>query len=315
MLETAQHSYITLLICTYNRAQQLGKLIESALTQDAGESSYEILIVDNNSSDETNLVVDRFRKKSKNVRYLFEKKQGKSFALQLALRHIKTEFYAIIDDDFILPINYVSQLLKGFRDNPNAAYISGKVLPEWQTTAPDWLTNEHWSPLAIADFGDKEFVVDLSNRICLLACAFKTETVKSIGGYDTKLGVNENQIGGTEDEEIAIRLWQNDQFGVYLPNIWFNHIVSSDRCSKNYHRRWHIGHGMQRAVMKDAEFERSSYFFLGVPGHLYRETLGHLFSWIGHILTGRTDKAFSHEIHLRFFQGFFKQRLQTVRDK
>lgn len=303
---------ITLLVCTFNRSQQLKEVIKNALVQETDERfRYEILVVDNNSNDDTHAVVDAFIKNGNiDLHYLFEPRQGKSFALGSALEQIETDYYAIIDDDFILPPDYVKNLINGFIDHPQASYVGGKVIPKWEIDPPEWLTKEHWSAIAVADYGDKEFVADINNRVCLLACAFKTDVVRSVGGYNTDLGVNGEQIGGTEDAEISIRLWENGKTGAYLPRTWFHHIVKEIRCTKAYHRRWHIGHGKQNALMKDPEFENASFKLFGVPSHLYRQTGSHFIKWLKCILIRDNNKAFLHETHLRFFQGFFIQRFR-----
>jgi glucosyl-dolichyl phosphate glucuronosyltransferase len=153
---------ITLLVCTYNRSGDLRELLETALAQETGgEFTYEVLVVDNNSTDDTRAVVEGFVAAGHaNLRYLFEEKQGKSHALNSGLRALRGWAYVITDDDFILPKDWAKGIYEGFRDHPDVAFVSGKVLPRWEREPPAWLTTEHWSALAMADYGEEEFLTD-----------------------------------------------------------------------------------------------------------------------------------------------------------
>ena len=142
---------ISLLVCTYNRCQDLRELLETAIMQETrGEFSYEVIVVDNNSTDKTRESVKEFIDAGhRNVHYFFESRQGKSYALNTALEAAKGWAYVITDDDFILPANWLHEIHQAFRNHPEAAVISGKVLPRWQGEAPAWLTKDHWSAIAM----------------------------------------------------------------------------------------------------------------------------------------------------------------------
>jgi GT2 family glycosyltransferase len=220
---------ITLLVCTYNRSEDLREMLETALKQETGgEFAYEVLVVDNNSTDDTPSIVEEFIARGhENLRYLFESRQGKSYALNTGLDAARGSIFTICDDDFILPENWLKNIFAAFGAHPEASFVSGKVLPAWQGEPPSWLTPEHWSAIALTDYGEKEFYADENNQICLLACSFRMADVKAVGGYNPKLGVTKNQIGGTEDFDILKRLWKSGRKGIYIPHIWF--IIKSHR--------------------------------------------------------------------------------------
>ena len=246
-----------------------------------------------------------------NVRYVFEGRQGKSHALNTGLAAAAGSIYTITDDDFVLPPDWVMKIIHGFRDHPDASFVSGKVLPRWQGAVPAWLSPEHWSALAIADYGDEQFVASTERQVCLLACSFRKADVLAVGGYDAKLGVSAAAIGGVEDLEILQRLWAAGRHGVYLPSIWFWHKVQPGRLTKNYHRRWHTGHGRFYATLRDADFERSSARLFDVPAHVYGEALRLASAFALCTLTGRRSEAFRHEVKLRFLVAFAASRRRT----
>src|ERR1700683_3449953 len=102
---------ITVLLCTHNRAQSLPIALESIATQILPQSvGWEILVVDNNSSDETRQVVDDFCRRCPQIRYLFESKQGISHARNSGIQNARGEILAFIDDDETAGIDWLKNL-------------------------------------------------------------------------------------------------------------------------------------------------------------------------------------------------------------
>src|ERR1041385_845497 len=260
MESTASKVDLSLLVCTYNRCDDLRELLETALTQETeGRFSYEVVVVDNNSTDKTRSVVEEFLSAGhKNLRYLFEERQGKSHALNTGLKAVRGWAYVITDDDFLLPPDWTRGIYDGFVQHPDVAFVSGKVLPLWQAEPPSWLTTRHWSALAMADYGEKQFITDESNQICLLACAFRVADVVAVGGYHGELGPQKGRTGATEDLDLLIRLWKSGRKGLYLPHVSFRHKATADRLTKRYHRRWHRDHGRSYAIMRSDETEQGT---------------------------------------------------------
>jgi glucosyl-dolichyl phosphate glucuronosyltransferase len=275
----------------------------------AGALSYEILVVDNNSTDGTRDAVERLHARHpERIRYLFEPRQGKSFALNRGIGEIRGEYYAIVDDDFILPPDWVRRVIDGFTNHPDAAFLGGKVLPRWGAPPPPWLGQEHWPPIALADYGEGEFTVSADRPICLLACTFRTAAVRDAGGYDTRLSVSAGKIGGVEDLEILQRLWSAGHHGVYLPGLSFEHKVEPRRLTRSYHLAWHRGHGESYAMMRDREFERSRLRLLGAPLHVYRQVVSETLRSVLRRLIGDRSGSFSAAVKASFAWGFLWRR-------
>jgi glucosyl-dolichyl phosphate glucuronosyltransferase len=310
MSEIAAAVDLTLLVCTFNRSRDLREMLETALAQETdGTCTYEVVVVDNNSSDDTRAVVESFTARGhRNLRYFFEGTQGKSHALNTGLAAARGGIYTIADDDFILPPEWVKRIYEGFRAHPDASFVGGKVLPLWQGDAPEWLGVEQWSAIALADYGDEEFYTDESHQVCLLACSFRRSDVEAVGGYRSGLSVSNGLIGGVEDLEILQRLWKAGRKGIYLPGLAFHHKVPRNRLTKTYYRRWHVGHGRFYATMHDADFERSAARLFDVPAHMYKQAVAAALDWVACKVRGRSREAFMHETRLCFFSGFFRQR-------
>lgn len=300
----------TVLICTFNRASDLAEALTSILAQDThGRFTFEVLVVDNNSTDGTRTVVEQFIAAGhSNVRYLFEGRQGRGYALRRGVSEARGHVYALADDDVIVGRDWLRTIVDTFCSRPDISFVGGKVLPLWEAPPPAWLTPRHWSAIALSDYGEQELVVDGTHQICLLAAAFRTEAVMAVGGYRDDLGVSKDKIGGTEDVDLFARLYRNGYTGLYLPSLIIHHKVAPHRTTKAYHRRWHVGHGRFYAVMRADDVEVGSHRLFDVPAHLYRQAARDALRWLSCLVRGRSDDAFWYETRVRFFVGFLRER-------
>lgn len=304
---------ITVLLCTYNRAADLEKALGCALAQEtAGEFGYEIVVVDNNSSDRTREVVERLAGTAPiPVRYLFEKRQGRGYALNTGLAAVRGEFYAILDDDIILPGTYLLNVVRAFRRAPEISFVGGKVLPCYESERPAWLDEKHWPPLALNDRGDQPILFERGNAVCLLLGSFRTAEVREAGGYGDRLGVAGRSPGGVEDDDLYGRLYAAGKKGLYDPALYSHHKVESYRMTKNYHRRWHTGRGRTYAIRRSADFERSKFHVLGVPSHVWHSLASGFVRWLRSVAAGRWHDAFYWETHIRFGWGYCRERVAS----
>src|SRR5262245_45449856 len=152
-------SSVTVLICTYNRAELLRKSLRAlcAMTPPR-DARVEILVVDNNSSDDTQEVIAGVaRESSIPVIAVHEKRQGKSFALNRGLAQATGDIIALTDDDVIPAVDWLWRIVDDFRAR-DVTFVFGKVLPLWGSTPPPELLTPQaqgiWGPLAIVDYGD-----------------------------------------------------------------------------------------------------------------------------------------------------------------
>ena len=301
---------VSVIIPTYNRSALLRDSVKSVLDQET-QTTYEIIVVDNNSKDDTAAVVQSLMQDHPGrINYILETQQGNAYARNRGVKSARGDVIAFLDDDVIVERNWLSALKQALDSRADLSFVGGKVLPEWDGPAPSWLTQDHWSPLALLDYGPDEQAIGGNTPRGLLTAniAFRKSVFDETGEFSPHLQRVKNAIGSMEDTEFLLRICRSGKHGMYLPNMIARAPVESERLTKNYHRRWHMGHGHFYAVMRDPEWERSSFHVAGVPGHLYKQTAAHALNWIGSVITGNTDAAFTHECRLRFFAGFFRQR-------
>lgn len=137
---TIELPHVSIIIPSYNRAGMLGKTIESFIMQDYPRDRLEIIIADNNSTDDTKEVVSRWQGKSQvPLLYFLEQRQGVHFARNSAAKVAKGDILYFTDDDMIAESNTVSELVKVFSLDPKVGAATGRVLPLWECAPPDWI--------------------------------------------------------------------------------------------------------------------------------------------------------------------------------
>jgi len=301
---------VSVVIPTYNRAAMLRNAVNSVLAQDT-QTPFEIVIVDNNSQDDTESVVRALiAEHPDKVRYVVEREQGNAHARNRGVQTARGAIIAFIDDDVTVERDWLSTLKNVLDSRDDLSFVGGRVLPQWDGPPPAWLTPEHWSPLALLDYGPEELIIGGNSPRGLLTAniAFRRSVFDEVGTFSPHLQRVKNMIGSMEDTEFLLRVCRSSRQGLYSPRMIARAPVEVERLSKTYHRRWHTGHGHFYAVMSDPDWERSSFRLAGVPGHLYKQTLTHALKWLTTRATGNTDAAFTHECHLRFFRGFARER-------
>src|ERR1043165_2202380 len=147
---------VSVVVCTYNRAALLTRTLESLFAQKT-EAAFEILVVDNNSSDNTPALVASLQITSPvTLRYIYESRQGNAYARNTGVEQAHAPVVAFIDDDVVAADNWVDTIKSALHHHAECSFIGGKVLPLWDSDPPSWLTRSHWAPLALLDYGDEE---------------------------------------------------------------------------------------------------------------------------------------------------------------
>ena len=174
----------------------------------------------------------------------------------------------------------------------------------------EWLTRDHWSPLAAQDHGDVPFSSS-GRQVCLVGAnlAIRKDLLEQFGGFRPDVQRVQDSVGSMEDHELQIRFWKAGRHGLYVPELVVMSDVSADRLMKKYRRRWHLGHGHFYAMARLEEWEHSSVGWLfGVSSHIYKRAVVEAFRWLGCVARGNLHGAFTHETNLWFSAGFIRTR-------
>jgi glycosyltransferase involved in cell wall biosynthesis len=300
---------VSAIICTYNRGILLRPALESLLAQDAGAVSFEVIIVDNNSTDDTKRIALEFIAGREGWTYVFEGQQGLSHARNAGVGHARAPIVAFTDDDVRVAPNWVREIKRSLDAHPEAAFVGGRVLPRWSATPPRWLTKPHWVPLAIVDHGDEPFYVDESRPWCMVGAnlSIRTATLQEAGGFAPRFQRVKDTIGSTEDHELQFRLWRAGLRGMYVPTLRVEADVQPDRLRKAYHRRWHAGHARFSAMMGTERISDDMPELFGMPACFIRLIAWHVAGWVKATAGGREALAFRHENKIRFLINYARE--------
>jgi glycosyltransferase involved in cell wall biosynthesis len=218
----------------------LAKALESAATLRLPEpDEWEVLVVDNNSSDQTREMVEDFcRQYPGRFRYLFEPRQGKSHALNTGIREAHGDVIAFMDDDVIVEPTWLQNLTASLR-NREWAGAGGRILPQQTLTLPRWLSLERryaLAPLALFDPGPE--AGELTEAPFGTNMAFRKGVFEKYGGFRTDLGPQPGSEIRSEDSEFGHRLLAAGERLRYEPSAVVYHAVPECRLQKKYFLAW-----------------------------------------------------------------------------
>jgi glucosyl-dolichyl phosphate glucuronosyltransferase len=321
---------VSVIVSTYNRADQLPRALDALLTQ-AGDVPYEIIVVDNNSTDATAQVVASIAGRSAGrIRYAFEPRQGLSHGRNTGIARAQAAIIALSDDDVRVANDWILQLERTFAGHPGIDYVGGRVLPHWMEPPPRWLTTAHWAPLALQDYGPEPLIVDRDRATCLVGAslAFRRRVFDRVGLFAPALGRIKDGIGSTEDHDMQLRVWRAGMRGLYAPAILSIADIPPDRMVKAYHRRWHRGHGRHCAMMRLRELVPADLgpmsepddivTLFGSPAFVYADLPKYSIGWLVEVCRRQDPFFFANQLrhawsYLRTnYDAFAKSQCRSI---
>ena len=237
---------LSIIICSYNRASYISDALTSLYLQSAGLNVFEVIIVDNNSTDNTKDVYAQWRHTNTNGQFTFigETKQGASFARNTGATIAKGEWVCFMDDDAVATPNYVENILKHIQDKPDAVGFGGRIIPKYIPSEPKWMSyyvsslvgNFNYAPIACA-FENGKYPLE-SNMIV------KKSVYDQIGGFNVNLPgvVGTLRIGG-EGKELFYKILALGHIIYYDPTICVHHVVEVKKLTSEYMYRVASGIG------------------------------------------------------------------------
>jgi glycosyltransferase involved in cell wall biosynthesis len=287
---------ISIIICTYNRAERLRAVLEDVreLALPAG-ASYEVIVVDNNSRDDTRGVVEAAAQRSSAaVRYVFEGRQGKSFALNRGVSLATGEVIAFTDDDVAVDRAWLAEALRAFASH-DCLGVGGRIIPAWGQNKPWWYEEDGPYRLmaAIVRLELGEQVHAMQTPPFGANMAFQRRAFDKYGLFREDLGPNaENEIRG-EDTEFCRRLMASGEMVLYVPTMVVRHPVEKERATKAYFRKWYFAYGRASVRMSGIPDGAVQYFM--VPRYLFRGMLTLGMKWL---FCGEPKRRFFYELQL-----------------
>ncbi len=279
---------VTVILCTYNRCQSLAKALESlSASVMPPNREWEVVVVDNNSKDATPQVATHFCELNPaRFRYLFESKQGKSFALNTAIRASRGDILAFVDDDVTVEQNWLHNLTACLQDREWAG-AGGRILPPKDFSPPSWLALEGpWSQggVVCAQFDMGDFPVELKDAVPYgTNMAFRKEMFETHGHFRVDLGPRPGSEIRNEDTEFGQRLLIAGERLRYEPSAVVYHSILEERLNKRFIREWWFAYGRSR--VREKGLTRATVwgiprYYLSLPSTALRVLLPQVMRWL-----------------------------------
>jgi glycosyltransferase involved in cell wall biosynthesis len=319
VLATSESLYdISVVVPTHNRRQLLAKTLESLRAQRAPSVRYEVLVVDNNSSDDTRSLVDGFMQRWTAVRYLFEARPGASSARNAGIAAAIARIVAFIDDDVEADPTWIMNIKRAFDDYPDIDCAGGAIRGHFSEPPPAWLTPFHWGALALQGDKGPHFDADHASG-CLMTANFacRRAALEEVGGFSPA-------FLRCEDRELELRLWAAGKRGRYVPEIVVTTEVPRERLTKRYHRRFQMETGGYHEKMRYRDLidrdgrlrrepVRDAATLFGTPAFVYRDLLTHVAGWLSSAARFRWSDTFYHETRVLYFASYIWNRYRRER--
>lgn len=307
----------TILICTYNRAELLRSTLES-LRNLRTSRRWELIVVDNNSGDDTRQVVMAAAATFPvPVRYLYEPRQGKSCALNTGLAAARGDIVVFTDDDVRVTPEWLDGACGPLDDDPTIDYTGGPVRPLWGDDPPAWLDRQRgdlWGTLAILDYGSEPFVFEERRRVPLgVNMAVRRTLIERIGGFHPELGRRGHSLLGQEQAEFLARGQRLGVRGRYVPGMELWHVVPGARLTRQYFWRWWYWKGVSRARVEAIHHRtelgldlRTVPRLAAVPRYVWGEIPRSLTRWMGAVARRDSQAAMRHCMLLIYTTGYIR---------
>ncbi len=253
---------ISVVICTYNRVDYIQDAMESLYHQTINKQQYEIIVVNNNSSDNTVQVCEDWIAAHSDTYYAFynEAKQGASYARNKGAALAKGSLLCFMDDDAIAEPDYLERIIRFFEEHPDAGGLGGRIIPKYIPEEPIWMSyyvsslvgNFHYSS-EVAVFSPSKYPLE-SNMI------IRKKDFEAVGGFNEALPgvVGTLRIGG-EGKDFFFKLKALGRIIYYDPAIKVQHIVETSKLTKEYLYR--VASGMGRGEkIRTKEKSTNTYY-------------------------------------------------------
>lgn len=231
---------LSVIICTYNREKYIGNLLESIAKNDFNKADYEIVLVDNNCTDNTKAICDKFASTHPdiNFNYVVETEQGLSAARNKGIREAKGELLVYVDDDALVDTWYLQTIVEYMSNHTNIMACGGPIIPLYETEEPEWMSSYTKALLTgWMDYGDDIRLYPNGKYPGGGNSAYRAEVFQKVGSFNTELGRKGNNLMGAEEKDIFDKMVAQGMRFIYLPKMILHHIIPQKKLEQDYFDR------------------------------------------------------------------------------
>lgn len=221
---------ISVVICTYNRADRLVLALEALTKQTLPSKEFAVLVVDNRSTDNTSVVCKSFQQRFANFRYLYEPIQGLSKARNTGWQSTQSPYIAYLDDDAIPCEEWIEAILSVFETvHPKPVSVGGPIYPLWEIPRPNWITPIMETLFTMLDGGDMPRWFDENEYPWGANVIYRRDALEKAGGFCEQLGRKGQSLLSGEETLLNATLKAQGEGFYYSPQASVSHWVPKER--------------------------------------------------------------------------------------
>jgi len=242
---------ISVIICSYNRAKYILDALKSLSEQSLPKSTFEVIVVDNNSTDATATVCSEYMKENTglNAFYITETQQGSSFARNTGAKKARGQILVFMDDDAVAKEDFLEKIVSFFDKHPEAGGLGGRIIPLYIPYEPKWMS--HFVSSLVGNFNYSHQLTTFSEDKYPLESnmAVKKSDFDTIGGFNENLpGVKGTLRIGGEGKDFFFRLKKLGKPIFYDPSVQVQHVIETSKLTREYMYRVASGIGRGERV-------------------------------------------------------------------
>ncbi|WP_441000356.1 glycosyltransferase [Fodinibius sp. SL11] len=282
---------VTFIICSYNRAHYLDDTLQSLL-QNLSDPDFELLVIDNNSEDETPEIVKKYQhsinKDGKPVRYIKETAQGLSHARNRGIKEAKAPNIVFLDDDIRASESLIPAWISFFENHPNAIAAGGKIHVQFDAPRPSWMSHFLLPLLGHHDLGSSPKKYPKTKYPFGGNMGFKKSIFEDIEPFNPNLGRKGESLNAGEEKELFRRIRERNNDIFYIPDAFLYHRVGPNRLTKGYIKNQALGLGQSmRLRLREAPALQKSLNWLSETAKFF----GSFPLALGYLLIFQPSKA------------------------
>lgn len=245
---------ISVIVCTFNRALLLNKCLDSLVAQQLFSDRFEVLVVDNLSTDTTPEVIDRYTASYPHFRSTLATQQGLSFARNVGWQCAQGQYVAYIDDDAIAEPDWLATMAQFIAEYSGVSAFGGPYDAYTLTKLPEWFPPEYGR----LSFGDSIHPIQLDQEwIPGSNMVFRRDIFDHLGGFDETLGMKGATAAYMEEIDFLHKLKARNIEIIYVPTLKVRHLIADYKMSLRWLLKSIYAEG--RSARKSFMKERSGY--------------------------------------------------------
>ena len=278
---------ISVVICTYNRDKFIGEALNCLAKQTLPAELFEIIIVDNNSTDDTSGISKNFiaAHPELNIRYVPEANKGLSFARNRGIAEAKAPIITYIDDDAEATPGFLQSIVNFMQADKTIVGVGGKVIPKYsESKEPEWMSKYLSGFVGLMDYGLKHKRFDSSMKYpagCNMT--YTKDILKKAGGFNNQLTFR------SDDKYIFYQVTKFSGNIYYLPQALLYHNIDNDRLSFTNFKKLFLKSGNEEKIR--VRSEKGSLAVLKKFFELLFKTGASVVLYILYLLKGKEPKG------------------------